>query len=169
MTITRKWCMPNKWTFQMKPVKELLQRYVINNGDRWADPFCGQSAYAEYRNDLDPNNGFAQSNKMAVDFLSTFLPNSLNGVLFDPPYSPRQMSECYKSVGLHVNSKMTQGGWPEEKNHIARIVKPGGLCISFGWNSNGIGKKRGFEIIEILLIAHGGGHNDSIVTVERKL
>lgn len=27
----------------------------------------------------------------------------------------------------------------------------------------------GFEIIEILLVAHGGMHNDTIVTVERKL
>lgn len=33
----------------------------------------------------------------------------------------------------------------------------------------GIGKKNGFEIIEILLVAHGGMHNDTIVTVERKL
>ena len=40
--------------------------------------------------------------------------------------------------------------------------------MCFGWNSNGVGKVRGFEIIEILLIAHGGSHNDTIVTVERK-
>lgn len=29
-------------------------------------------------------------------------------------------------------------------------------------------KNRGFEIIEIMLVAHGGNHNDTIVTVERK-
>ena len=40
--------------------------------------------------------------------------------------------------------------------------------ISFGWNSIGFGKNRGFEIIEILLVAHGGTKNDTIVTVERK-
>ena len=28
--------------------------------------------------------------------------------------------------------------------------------------------KRGYELEEILLIAHGGIHNDTIVTVERK-
>lgn len=33
---------------------------------------------------------------------------------------------------------------------------------------NGIGLKRGFEMIEILLVPHGGSKNDTIVTVERK-
>ena len=54
-------------------------------------------------------------------------------------------------------------------NNIAsRKIRVGGIAISFGWNSCGIGKKRGFELEEILLICHGGHHNDTIVTVERK-
>lgn len=40
--------------------------------------------------------------------------------------------------------------------------------ISFGWNSNGIGKKHHFDITRILVVAHGGHHNDTIVTVEKK-
>lgn len=52
---------------------------------------------------------------------------------------------------------------------IARVIKPNGLCLSFGWSTNGLGKKRGFEIIEILLVAHGGNHNDTIVTIEKKV
>lgn len=56
------------------------------------------------------------------------------------------------------------------KTTIAYRIELGGLAISFGWNSNGFGKKRGFEIIEILMVAHGGnGHNDTICTVERKI
>lgn len=39
--------------------------------------------------------------------------------------------------------------------------------ISFGWNSNGIGGDE-FEKVRILLVAHGGVHNDTICTVERK-
>jgi len=45
----------------------------------------------------------------------------------------------------------------------------GGFAISFGWNSIGMGKTHGFEIIEILLVCHGGAHNDTIVTVDRKV
>lgn len=36
------------------------------------------------------------------------------------------------------------------------------------WNSGGIGMKYGFEIEKILLVAHGGWHNDTICTIERK-
>lgn len=161
--------MPNRWTFQMKPVEELLNFYVKDLGAGWANPFCGRSLLGDKRNDLDPENAFATKHMMASDFLAELESNSCEGVLFDPPYSPRQMSECYKSIGLKVNSQMTQSGWPKEKDHCARIIKQNGFFIQFGWNSNGLGKKRGFEIVEILLIGHGGGHNDTICTVERKL
>lgn len=32
-----------------------------------------------------------------------------------------------------------------------------------------MGIKRDFELLEVLLVAHGAAHNDTIVTVERKL
>ena len=41
--------------------------------------------------------------------------------------------------------------------------------IYFGWNTNAFGKKRGFEIEEIMIVAHGGTRNDTIVTVEKKV
>ena len=40
--------------------------------------------------------------------------------------------------------------------------------MCFGWNSNGVGSAD-MEMIEILIVAHGGQHNDTIVTVERKI
>lgn len=41
--------------------------------------------------------------------------------------------------------------------------------MTFGWNSGGIGNKYGFEITRILLVPHGGWHNDTICTVEIKI
>ena len=58
--------------------------------------------------------------------------------------------------------------WAKQKEEIARVVKENGVVISCGWNSNGIGEKRGFELIEVLLVPHGGAHNDTIVIVEKK-
>lgn len=55
------------------------------------------------------------------------------------------------------------------KEQIGRIVKKEGVVITCSWNSGGIGKKYGFEIEEILLVPHGGWHNDTIVVVERKV
>ena len=64
----------------------------------------------------------------------------------------------------------TKASWrAKHLDDIQRILKPNGLALCFGWNSNGVGKKRGFEIIEVLLVAHGGSKNDTICTVERKV
>ena len=105
----------------------------------------------------------------ATEFLKMLDNNSADVVLWDPPYSPRQIMECYKKFNMTVNMQTTQASyWSKQKEQIARIVKPNGIVITCGWNSGGIGKKYGFKIIEILLVAHGGWHNDTIVTVERK-
>jgi hypothetical protein len=71
---------------------------------------------------------------------------------------------------MSVNMQTTQSSfWGNIKKEISRIIKKDGIVISFGWNSNGIGKTKGFIIEEILLVAHGGNHNDTICVVERKL
>jgi predicted methyltransferase len=106
----------------------------------------------------------------ALDFLKQFEDESVDMILYDPPYSPRQVSECYKSLGMTVNMQTTQASyWGNQKKEIARILKPGGKVITFGWNSGGIGKTKGMEIKNILMVAHGGWHNDTICTVEVKV
>jgi hypothetical protein len=54
------------------------------------------------------------------------------------------------------------------KTALSEILAPNAVVISFGWNSAGFGTKRGLDLWEILLVPHGGPHNDTIVTVERK-
>lgn len=166
--INRIWAMPNKWTFKITPIRELIERYA-HDGKGWADPFAGQSQFAEYRNDLNPINN--QSSKCEADvFLNEFRDGSLQGVLFDPPYSLTQVSRSYQDIGLKFKGlENPTGGFPKVRNAIARTIAVGGYCISFGWNTVGIGKGRGFVIEEILIVCHGGNRNDTLVTVERKL
>ncbi len=95
---------------------------------------------------------------------------AFDGGLFDPPYSLRQVKECYDGLGLKVSQTLTQcGHFSLHMTKLTRVIRPGGKLISFGWNSNGAGAKRGFRKDRILLVAHGGGHNDTIVTVETKI
>jgi hypothetical protein len=54
------------------------------------------------------------------------------------------------------------------RNAANTVLKPGGIILSFGWNTVGMGKSRGYEIREILLVCHGGAHNDTICMAERK-
>jgi len=169
MKIKRVWAMPNKWTFTIKPIAELLARYV-GDGKGWVDPFAGMTSPAEITNDLNENME-AKYNIDALEFMKALSPNYFNGVLFDPPYSITQAKECYNGIGMDkLNVKPTSMKyWGNIKNEIARVVKSDGLAICCGWTSQGIGKGRGFEMLEILLVPHGGSKNDTIVTVERKI
>lgn len=104
----------------------------------------------------------------AIQFL-TQIPGLHKGCLLDPPYSPRQIKECYESIGIKNSFENTQSSfWSKAKESASHKIEVGGHVICFGWNTNGFGKKRGFELVEVLLVAHGGHHNDTIVTVERK-
>ena len=166
MQINRKWCMPNKNTFDIKPIKEVIDKYMVEGVI--IDPFANKNKIATITNDLDEQYD-TNYHMDATDFLKMFEDNSVDMVLYDPPYSPRQVSECYKNLGKTVNMKTTQASyWSNQKKEIGRILKPNGIVITCGWNSGGIGKKYGMEIQEILLVPHGGWHNDTIVTVERK-
>jgi len=150
MEIERRWAMPNKRTFDINPIRKLIERHSITVGDNWIDPFP-----YPYKKD-------------ALEYLSEFKDGSVEGILFDPPYSPRQLKECYDNLGMVLHDTKSSV-WSKWKDEIARVIKPGGKCISFGWSTNGLGKSRGFEIIYILLVAHGGNHNDTICTVEKKI
>ena len=160
--------MPSSNTFSIKPIRSLVGR-VLSNSLRVCDPFVRNSPFKELciSNDLDPEID-ACFHMDALDFLRTRKDAEFDALLFDPPYSPRQVSECYKKMGKAVNMQTTQASfWSNLKVEIQRVVAPAGVVVTCGWNSGGVGKKYGFEIEEILLVAHGGWHNDTIVTVER--
>jgi hypothetical protein len=165
MKIERIWAMPNKWTFSIKPIKDLLQQEV-GSSTNWIDPYAGENGvlYADYTNDL------AQDGIDALEFLKGFDDNFADGILLDPPYSLRQVSEHYKKAGIKCTGWHTSSGYNSKlKNEAARIIKPGGKVICFGWNSMGLGKTRGFKMERILIVPHGGSKNDTICTVETKL
>lgn len=165
MKMSRIWAMPNSETFSIPPIRDLIRQYakgVI------VDPFARNSGMATISNDLDPGCK-TDYHLDALDFLRMLPDRSADTVLYDPPYSPRQIAECYKRLGKSVNMATTQNSyWSRQKAEIARIVKPGGAVITCSWNSGGIGSKFGFEIQEILLVCHGSWHNDTIVVVDRK-
>ena len=165
--IERIWAMPNKNTFDILPIKKLIKEEV-DLRKCWIDPFANRSKLASITNDLNPEYD-TNYHLDALDFLKMFDDNSVDGVLYDPPYSPRQVSESYKHFGYNVTNETTRASfWGNHKKEISRIVKTGGKVITFGWNSGGIGKKYGFKIERILLVPHGARHNDTICTVEIK-
>lgn len=177
MKIERKWAMPNKWTFKIAPIKALLiEENVMGLGrkGKWCDPFAGQLSPADVRNDLNPENN-AEWHLDALEFLKLQESESFDGVLLDPPYSFTQAAKQYKSFGkekLRVGLRsqpINKGYWTDVKKEIIRITKSGGKIIQFGWHSNALLKETLGSLDRILLVPHGSGRNDTIVTVETKL
>ena len=55
MQINRKFCMPNKETFKIKGIRELIQKY-ISTDKIWIDPFARNSIFNDWcvaTNDLN--------------------------------------------------------------------------------------------------------------------
>jgi hypothetical protein len=88
-------------------------------------------------------------------------------VIFDPPYSPRQIAEHYKSLGQKPSREDTQNARLNKRvrSAIRSICRHGSIVISCGWNTVGMG--RDWQQLELLVVYHGGGHNDTLVLVER--
>ena len=168
MNITRQFVMPNKWTFQMKPVRELLDR-LVGNGAGWIDPFSGESERAEHSNDFNPNRPSTRHCE-AIEFVQGLAKDDWwSGVLFDPPYTPEQMKRSYTEIGTpKVPHEVTKRQFADVKDCLSLLLPVGATVICFGWNTAGFGKGRGFELKEVHILNHGGRHNDTLITVECK-
>jgi hypothetical protein len=162
----REWAMPSADTFDVPPIGEFVGRYLSGVS---VDPFARNSRLATHRNDLNPDTS-AEHHMDARAFLTLLRDKPLEAdcVLFDPPYSPRQITECYTAAGLKAGMRDTQSArFKRECRELVRsIVRPGGVVLSFGWNTVGMGPE--FDLLEILMVCHGGDHNDTLCIAERR-
>lgn len=92
-------------------------------------------------------------------------------VLFDPPYSLRQLKDCYSGIGKHLDLWQTQNMWKEGKDTLASMMKPGSYAISLGWTTSGFGKNRGFEKREVHVFEQAAREDrySLLLTVEQKV
>lgn len=167
--ITREWAMPSADTFSVKPI-ELFVRRWLDGAEVTVDPFARNSRLCKYRNDLNPNTA-AEYHMDAVEFLAKLADDGVraDAVVVDPPYSPRQISECYAEAGISCGMADTQNAamYSRVRDAVVSILAPNAVVLSFGWNSVGMGTAREFRVEELLLVCHGGSHNDTICLAER--
>ena len=146
------WDMPNHKTFEIKAILEFI---ILHCGINWKkdciDPFP-----FPFKED-------------ALQFLRRLPIASVLKLLFDPPYSQRQLFEMYKKAGLAYNHPKNNAYWSLCKKEIARVMKPGGTVLTFGWTGAGIGKTYGFKEIDGIIVRHGSMHNSTIGVAEIKI
>lgn len=162
--------MPSGDTFDVPPIRDFVQKYLLKSRVS-VDPFARNKTWATHTNDLNPETK-ALHHMDAQAFLEQLASCAVKAdlVIFDPPYSPRQISECYRGIGLEVGMKETQSAalYKRVRAAITPICTDDAIVLSFGWNSVGMGVKRGFKLVELMLCCHGGAHNDTICIAEQR-
>ena len=164
----RVWAMPSSDTFDCQPIGEFVQRY-LSPAAISIDPFARNKRWATYTNDLNPETA-AEHHLDALDFLAMLRERGVVAdlAIVDPPYSYRQMQECYSGVGRAITGRESQRFYGDLRDALMPLLAPRATVLSFGWNSIGMGKGRGFEMAELLLVCHGRAHNDTICIAERR-
>ena len=92
--------MPNHETFKIPCIKQILKDELNNE---YLDPF-------PYPFETD-----------GLKLLKETKSNSIKNLVFDPPYSQRQLKEVYKNIGFSYD--MNCSYWSNCKNEVKRIIK----------------------------------------------
>ena len=168
MELRTAWAMPNKNTFSIKPIREMIDKYV-KDANVIVDPYSNSSRIGTIRNDIDKQYD-TDYHLDATEFLKVLDDECADVVLYDPPYSLHQLKTVYNKKDGSVNTLDNNDGyWDNQKKELYRITKKGGYVLTFSWSSYGIGREYGFENEEVLTVAHGGTHRDTIVVACKKV
>lgn len=163
--------MPNADTFSVPPIGAFVHKY-LRASKVSIDPFSRNKRWCTHTNDLNPNTE-AENHMEAEEFLVMLAKGGVCAdlVVIDPPYSPRQVKECYDGIGIKMKQTDALLGYTRKrlKKAICAVTTKDSVVLWFGWNSTGMGRTTGFDLIEILLCCHGSDHNDTICTAERRL
>jgi len=170
--------------FSMPVVQHLIQNTIKkvkgSRKVRIVDPFARnhrQKGCITVSNDLNPDIDCMYNLEMK-DFSLLIKDKVLQGelplfdiIFHDPPYSLRQLKDCYDNIGHDLKKWQTNNMWGEGQDALAKCLKIGGYAISLGWHSHGYGEKRGFQKIGVYVIEQVATHDryDLIVTIEQKV
>lgn len=161
--------MPNSNTFDCKPIGEFVKKY-LSISKISVDPFARNKRWTTHTNDLNPQTT-AEYHVDATIFCRDLKERSVISdlVIIDPPYSPRQVKECYDNIGIKMSQDDALLGFQRKKlkDAIKDITATGSIVLTFGWNTVGMGK--GWKQLEIMLVCHGSDHNDTICLAEERM
>ena len=155
--------MPSVDTFEMPKLRSWVLKQCSG---KVLNLFGGKTKLDNYYSDEIIHNDINKD--IEADFhydateIGNFFPQeTFDSVIFDPPYTMYQAVHSYEGNMIQDITAC--------RNSLTQLIKPGGIIISLGYNSTGMGKHRGFKKIKLLLVNNGGSHNDIIVLVERRV
>lgn len=150
----------NTWTFQPRTIRRFVEERLEG---RTLNLFAGKTKLNHddeiVRVDLDEERD-ADHHFDAIEVRDRFGENAFDTVVMDPPYSVIQSRKRYD--GEYA------GHFKHIRDEVAKVVRPGGRALTFGFTSTGMARSRGFEKEELAIFAHGGRYRDTFCVVERR-
>jgi len=145
-----------RYTFESPKIKEWVESRAKG---KVLNLFAGKTLLNlnEIRNDVD-DFMIATYHKDALNFIKEWNGNKFDTIILDPPYAYRKAMEMYNG---NYTSKFKLIA-----DNLPRILKKNGKVISFGYHSTFMGEKRGFELKELCVFAHGGAQHCTIGIIE---
>jgi len=150
---------PKRWTFEQPKLKEWTEE---NCEGKVLNLFAGKTRLKvdEFRVDIsDENKPDVVSD--AYNFVVT-TERKFDTIILDPPYNLRKSREKY-------GEDRYIGSFTKIKNELSKILNDNGIVLTYGYDSVGMSKSRGFIKEGICLVCHNGDHNDTICLKERKV
>lgn len=92
-------------------------------------------------------------------------PESFDGIVYDPPYTPNQARKKY---GLDISDDEFYFYDREVKELFDRLLAPGGVIIQFGYTTEVMPQDLGYETLSIGLFNKLGTQNDYLGVAARK-
>lgn len=150
---------PKRYTFEQPKVKKWIEE---KSEGKVLNLFAGKTRLNLNETRVDLSDEFHPDYCMdAFDFVLYAKDNGIkyDTIILDPPYSLRKSMEKYNGKICSTFNKI--------KNELPYILNNKGRVITFGYTSVCMGKSRGFQKEEVLLVCHGGSHHDTVCVIEQ--
>lgn len=151
---------PKRYTFEQPKLKLWTEERCVG---KVLNLFAGKVKLNvdEVRVDIDPemNPDYLMD---SYDFVLMAKDRQMffDTIILDPPYNLRKAREKYN--GRYI------GSFTKIKNELSYLQKPSGIIITYGYDTVGMSKSRGYTKIEVCIVCHNGDHNDTLVIMEKK-
>ncbi len=151
---------PRKYTFEMKKLKVWTEQNCVG---KVLNLFAGKTLLNVDETRVDLNKDMPADYYMdAYEFVqkAKYKGWKYDTIIFDPPYNLRKAREIYFGIYTSELRKI--------KTLLPEILTESGKVISYGYDTTGMGRSRGFKKVGICVVNHAGDHNDTLCLVEIK-
>ena len=150
---------PARYTFEMPQLKAWVEQWCRGQTLNLFGGKIRLKIDEEISNDIDTTMPTIH-HMDAMQLVDSWTGPPFDTIVLDPPYNLRKAREKYNGRFI--------GSFTKIKDHLIPIMAERARVISLGYDTVGMSRRRGFHKIAIVVVCHGGDHNDTLGVVEER-